>query len=224
MVGSLHVQFAGEKGVGDGVRREWFQRTVAELTDPGRGLFSSCDSGRTLLPNPHSALAGGADHLAYFTLLGRVAGFALYHREHIPAPWATSFIKAAFGYAIALGDVEAVDRALYTQKLVCIRDSVCATRDGIGTGDLELTFEAEFNADEYTAKPGMPGAPAPVQLKPGGGAIAVTEANKLEYVRLFAEHRLVGEIRPQIAAFCAGLGVFLSRRAAGRAPAVLRPG
>ena len=36
----------------------------------------SKDGNRTVQPNPHSAIAAGADHLAYFALLGRIAGVA----------------------------------------------------------------------------------------------------------------------------------------------------
>ena len=38
--------------------------------------------------------------------------------------------------------------------------------------------------------------------------IAVTEENKVEYLRLFTEHRLAGETREQTRAFRGGLGVF----------------
>jgi hypothetical protein len=86
--------------------------------------------------------------------------------------------------------------------------------------DLELTFEAEFSFEEYTSKPGSSGgsggggggaaAAAAMELKPGGKAIAVTEANKAEYLQLFVAHRLVGEVQPQVDAFRAGLAVFFN--------------
>ena len=164
--GPLDVQFQGENGVGDGVRREWFGKAVAAIVDPDRGLFLSKDGGSTLFPNPHSALAAGADHLSYFALLGRIAGLALYHGEHIPAQCSTAFIKAAFGYRIVAEDMEAVDPELYQQRVVYIRDAVYRSRDGMGLADLDLTFEAEFNFEDYTAKGAA--QPPPVELKPGG--------------------------------------------------------
>ena len=48
-----------------------------------------------------------------------------------------------------------------------------------------------------------------VELKEGGAGIAVTPANKNEYLQLLAEHRLIGAIRPQIAAFRDGLSLFV---------------
>ena len=208
VAGPIHIQFSGENGVGDGVRREWFEKTVAEIMDTDRGLFCSQDGGKTLHINPHSELAAGADHLSYFALLGRIVGFAVYHQETVPAYWSTGFTKVAFGYAIDPADLDAVDPELYIKKVVYLRDRVYADRDGVSIADLDLTFEYEFNKADYTLTPGMRGAPAAIELKPGGCDIAVTEENKAEYLRLFVAHRLHGEIRRQIEAFRAGLAVF----------------
>ena len=82
---ALDVQFLGEAGTGDGLRREWFRQTVTEMLDPSRGLFLSKDGNRTLQPNPHSEIAGGPDHLSYFALLGRITGLALSPRCSTPA-------------------------------------------------------------------------------------------------------------------------------------------
>ena len=206
LAGPLAIQFQGENGAGDGVRREWFESTAAVIVDERRGLFASKDGGRTLQPNPHSELAGGADHLSYFALLGRIAGLSLYHREHIPAPWTTAFVKAAFGYRIVPADLEAVDPDLYKTKVAYVRDRVYATRDGMPIEDLDPTFEDEFEGTDYTAKGKK--RPAPTDLKHNGAAIAVAEDNRLEYLQLMVEHRLVGGLQKQVAAFRNGLGVF----------------
>lgn len=44
-----------------------------------------------------------------------------------------------------------------------------------------------------------------VELKPGGAAIAVTEDNKAEFIRLLCEHRLKGRVEKQLNAFKKGL-------------------
>ena len=129
-----------------------------------------------------------------------------HHGEHIPAQCSTAFIKAAFGFDIVAEDMESVDPELYQQRVVYIRDGVYQSRDGMSLGDLDLTFEAEFNFEDYTAK-GM-AAPDPVELKAGGAGVLVTEESKAEYLQLFTEHRLVGEAREQTRAFQGGLGVF----------------
>ena len=171
-----------------------------------KGLFASKDGGRTLQPNPHSALTAGADHLSYFALLGRIAGLALFHNEHITAPWTTAFVKAAFGYPIELADLEDIDPELYKTKVAYIRDRTYATRDGMALEDLELTFEADFDDADYTAKGRK--RPAPIELKHDGAAIVVTEETRLEYLQLLVEHCLLGGIRKQVVAFRNGLSVF----------------
>ena len=178
--------------MGDGVRREWFNVVADELLQPDCGLFLSKDGGRTLQPNPHSQLAAGADHLSHFCLLGRVTGLAVYHKEPLPAHWSSAFIKAVCGFSVTLEDVESVDPELYGKRLAYLRDGGYASRDGIELADLGLVFTDDSNAEEYSA------AGAAIELKPGGAEVEVTEENKAEYLQLFAEHRLVGAIRPQV--------------------------
>jgi hypothetical protein len=230
--GGIDVRFDGENGTGDGLRREWFGQAFDEMLLPDRGLFLSKDGGRTLQPNPHSATAAGADHLAYFALLGRITGLALFHGEPVNAHWSSAFLKALLGYEIAAADMEyashggrkmrhwgsrpirmaaplprsasavwqyrrcslsippcclfcdQVDPELYEKRIVYLRDSVYASRDGIALDDLGLTFIDDSNDEQYTEGRGR----AVVELKPGGGDIEVTESNKEEYLQLFAEH------------------------------------
>ena len=204
--GPLSVQFKQENGAWDGVRREWFELTVNEILDEQKGLFVSKDGGRTLQPNPHSELAAGPDHLSYFALLGRIVGFALFHSEHVPAPWTTAFVKAMFEYPIVPGDVEAADPELYEKKVAYIRDRTHATRDDMTLEELDLTFEADFTFEDYSAK-GASAAKA-IELKLDGASIAVTEGNRLEYLQLLVEQRLVDDIQEQISLFFQGLNVF----------------
>ena len=79
------------------------------------------------------------------------------------------------------------------------------------TDELDLTFEAEYEDvdQEYACRTPSRARRVPVELKPGGCAIAVTEENRIEYLELFVEHRLVGAIQLQIEAFRKGLGIFL---------------
>ena len=77
-----------------------------------------------------------------------------------------------------------VDPELYEKRIVYLRDSVYASRDGIDLDELYLTFTDDSNDEQYTEGRGR----AVVELKPGGGDIDVTESNKEEYLQLFAEH------------------------------------
>ena len=87
-----------------------------EMLDPGAGLFISKDGNRTLQPNPDSATTAGADHLSYFALLGRIVGFALFHREVLNASWTPAFLKAVLGYAITFDDLRSIDPALHDSQ------------------------------------------------------------------------------------------------------------
>ena len=51
-----------------------------------------------------------------------------------------------------------------------------------------------------------------VELKPAGAGVAVTEANKKEYVNLVAEHRMITAIKPQITAFFQGFWELVPKR------------
>ena len=202
---AIDVQFEGENGTGDGLRREWFDGIVSEMLDGG--LFISKDGGRSLMPNPHSSITA-ADHLSYFALLGRIAGLALYHREPLNASWSISFIKAVLGFELTPADLDSVDPEAYEKKIMYLQDGVYSSRDGMVISDLALTFTDGSEPAllyESTAQ-----KHACVELKEGGGEIGVTEENKAEYIQLLVEHRLVGAIRPQIAAFLNGLSVFVT--------------
>ena len=216
----LNVRFQGESGTGDGLRREWFHSATAELTDMRRGLFLSKDGGRTLQPNPESEVAAGGDHLSYFALLARIAGFALFHRETIHVPWSTAFIKAVFGFPIAPKDLESVNPDLYEAKVVYLRDSVYVSKHGMKIEDLDMTFEDVPVLEEYSAKRQKM---ASVALKEGGAEIAVNEENKNEFLQLFVENRLLGSIRPQIDAFRGGLAVFFNEEMLAKLRVECRP-
>eukprot|EP00729_Bicosta_minor_P005416 gene5416-2964_t len=216
----LNVQFAGENGGGDGLRREWFNRATAEIVDLGKGLFSSEDLGRTVQPNAESMLAAGPDHLSYFALLGWIAGFALYHRETIPAQWTTAFIKAAFGFPIVSKDLESVDPDFYKNNIQLIETYAASDHDGMPLAAYwsevltlgVLTFAVDPPKEAYSdGKPSEKRRKLDqVELKPGGAKIPVTDENTAEYLQLFVQHRLIGAIKDQVQAFQTGLGVFFS--------------
>ena len=46
-----------------------------------------------------------------------------------------------------------------------------------------------------------------VPLKKGGEGVAITEANKLEYLALLAEHQLVMSVKKEVKAFLEGIRV-----------------
>ena len=150
----------------------------------------------------------GPDHLVYFALMGRIAGLALYHRERLNAPWSSAFLKAVFGFTITCKDVESVDPELYDKRIVYLQDRLYKTRDHMSLDQLGLTFVDDSNDLAVVYETPEEHRPV-VELKPGGAELAVTEENREEYLQLFAQYRLIHEIREQISAFQEGLGVFV---------------
>ena len=63
--------------------------------------------------------------------------------------WSSAFIKAVLDFPIKLQDLESVDPDLYHKKVVYLRDSLYATRDGMDLADLDLTFVDDSNEEEY---------------------------------------------------------------------------
>ena len=85
-----------------------------------------------------------------------------------------------------------------------MRDST--TDEELAAADLVFEDDSNDAAIVYESKEEQ--RPT-TELKEGGAGLAVTQANKGEYLQLLAEHRLVGAIGPQVAAFRNGLGVFV---------------
>ena len=76
---------------------------MAELLDPDHGLFNLSDDGFSLVPNPESATAAGADHLAQFALLGRILGLSFLHQEPVAAASRlnTALVRLLLGVDVA---------------------------------------------------------------------------------------------------------------------------
>lgn len=182
--------------MGDGLRREWFDEAVAEIVHADRGLFTSADGGWTLQPNPNSEVMAGPDHLAYFAVLGRITGLALYHQEPLDVQWTDAFVKATLELPVTADDILSVDPELHRAKVVYLRECSAEELDALG-----LTFEDDGSNE-------VMGQMGPVPLKESH-LDPVTKDNLEEYLQLLAEHRLLGAIQPQVKAFRDGLGMIL---------------
>jgi hypothetical protein len=101
-------------------------------------------------------------------------------------------------------DLELVDPEAFEKRVVYIRDC-----DRTALEDLTLTLTDDCEPAVLYESPAAQNAC--VELKEGGSKISVTEENKAQSIQFLVEHRFVGAIRPQIAAFRNGLGVFVTR-------------
>ncbi|KAH9020059.1 HECT-domain-containing protein [Lactarius hengduanensis] len=184
----LMVKFEGEDALDyGGVSREWFFLLSHEMFNPSYGLFEySAHDNYTLQINPASGV--NPEHLDYFKFIGRVLGLAVFHHRFLDAYFVPSFYKMVLGKKVNMKDLEAVDYELYKGLTWMLENPI--------TGVLEETFSV--TEDRF-------GEHVIVELRPGGAAQDVTEANKedsarswrglgdvlpLDLLRVFDEHEL----------------------------------
>ncbi|KAJ3019634.1 hypothetical protein HKX48_001941 [Thoreauomyces humboldtii] len=183
----LNVRFYEEEGVdAGGVTREWFSVLARQMFNPDYALFrpSAVDK-VTYQPNRLSGI--NPDHLLYFKFVGRVIGKAIYDGRLLDAYFTRSFYKAMIDAPVDYKDMEAVDPEFHKSLEWMLQNDI--------TDVFDLTFSTEI--DEFGKK-------QTIDLLPDGRNMAVTEANKNDYVRLIVEQRLLTAIRAQIQAFLGG--------------------
>eukprot|EP00180_Rhodochaete_pulchella_P000900 Plantae.Rhodophyta-Rhodochaete_pulchella.ctg1728.p1 GENE.Plantae.Rhodophyta-Rhodochaete_pulchella.ctg1728~~Plantae.Rhodophyta-Rhodochaete_pulchella.ctg1728.p1 ORF type:complete len:710 (+),score=126.38 Plantae.Rhodophyta-Rhodochaete_pulchella.ctg1728:127-2130(+) len=187
MKGRLHVQFAGEEGIdAGGVTREWYTILARKIFDANYALFTrSAAKSATYQPNFLSYV--NEDHLGFFKFVGRIIGKAIYDGQLLDAYFTRSFYKHMLGIKPNYHDIEALDPDYYKSLLWILENDI--------TGVFDLTMSAED--DEL-------GQMHIVDLVPDGRNVAVTELNKVEYVKLMTELRTTKAIARQISAFLEG--------------------
>jgi hypothetical protein len=177
----LNVTFHGEEGIdAGGLTREWFSLLAKEIFNVNYCLFTATHDNVTFQPNPYSGI--NPDHLDYFKFVGRIIGKALSDGHLLDAHFTRSFYKHMLGIPVGYQDLEALEPEYY-KSLVSILEHPL---DILG---LDLTFSAELN--EF-------GRVEVVDLIENGRLIPVTDENKLDYVRLVANHRMTTAIKKQV--------------------------
>ncbi len=185
--GKLAIKFHDEEGLdAGGVTREWFSVLSLQMFDPNYALFkvSSVDK-VTYQPNRMSFI--NPDHLLYFAFVGRIIGKAIYDNRLLDCHFTRSFYKHILHTAVDFKDLEAVDPEYYKSLVWILENDI--------TNVMELTFSVED--EEF-------GTHKIIELREGGHQMAVTEANKREYVQLITEYKLTTAIKPQIDSFLSG--------------------
>jgi len=189
MRGRLKIHFVGEDGLdAGGLTREWYQCLAREIFNPGYALFTHTIDHSTFQPNPLSGVHG-SNHLDYFKFVGRVIGKAVVDGHLMDAHFTRSFYKHLLGVPVDYTDIEAIDPEYYKQLLNILEYSLEEIMMD------HLTFSAESSVF---------GKHTTVDLIPNGSTVAVTDANKLDYVRLMAHHRMTAAIKTQIECFLEG--------------------
>jgi hypothetical protein len=184
----LRVVFVGEPGIdAGGLLREWFLLLVQPLFDPAFGLFvaSGADTGYSI--NPVSGLCNSL-HLDYFRFAGRIVGKALLEHQTLPVHFSLPMLKHMLSVPISFSDLEFEDGELY-QNLVYLRDNA-----GADALDLDFTVTCEALGRRQTH-----------DLVPGGRDIAVTDANKKDYLLRRFKFRMLDSVSEQLWGFLCGL-------------------
>jgi hypothetical protein len=184
----LNVCFVGEGGIDyGGLAREWFYMISHEVFQPSYSLFEYTHSDDyKLVISPSSA--ADSDQLLYFQFVGRVLALAIFHKTYIDACFATAFLKRMLNRPINLSDMQDADPEVHRSLVWLLENSV----EEIGC-DMFFTVDTEVDGKIKCH-----------ELVPGGAGLQVTNANKVEFVRLMTEWRLSRGIERQTMALFKG--------------------
>lgn len=186
--GSLNARFRNEPGAGPGVTREFLSTLIRSLFNPDWALFKPLASDPSMfVPNPASGLLQER-HLQFFSFTGRVLALAMLSKQKLECGLASACMQHVLGAPLDWKKLLASqDSRLYQSLSSLLEHSV---------SELDLTFSVT-EEDEVMGR-------REVELVQGGSEMAVTDENKHAFARAYAEHRLIGSVRDQLAAFKAG--------------------
>jgi len=173
-----------------GLFKELWTSLAAIVFDPAYGLFKVTDDG-SIFPNPDSGVCSGFDDIVAFEWLGRVLGKAMYEGITIGPQFAPFFLHKLLGHVVHIHHLPTLDKELY-RSLMFLK-----TYAGNVEEDLSLTWTTSSDLG------GAGGAER--ELVPGGAALPVTNANRLQYINAVADWRLNKSIERQTNAFLWGL-------------------
>ncbi|OQR99391.1 HECT E3 ubiquitin ligase [Achlya hypogyna] len=206
----IRYTFLGESGLDAGaIQREWYMLVAQALLHEDSGLFAiSNREDNSYFINPNSAHATrtlfvlasrdtsftrvhrnvALPHLDLYRAAGRFIGRALLDGQVLPIHLNPVLFKALLGVPMTLDDIEALDRTTYKSLQYLVQNDK--------VDELSLTFSVtQPLGDGYVE----------VDLVPHGSDIAVTDANKHEYIELMVRHLVFGRVEPQLLAIIKGL-------------------
>ncbi|KAH9180927.1 hypothetical protein AeNC1_017098 [Aphanomyces euteiches] len=180
------ISLLGESGIdAGGVAREWYMLLTTALFEPKQGLFVVNKSDQSFSVNPNSARDHGSKHLERFHAIGRLLGRAIVDGQVLPFHFSVPLLKILLGYPVSMDDIRYVDPTIYS--------SLRYVRDAEDVDNLSLTFSVSLDASTE------------VDLIPNGRNVAVTNANKADYVDRMVRYLLFGSVAPQLESLVQGL-------------------
>ncbi|KAH7476382.1 hypothetical protein KRP22_000222 [Phytophthora ramorum] len=187
----MRINFLDESGVdAGGVHREWFMLVNELLASPTLRLFTCTNKAdQSYFLNPQSRSEVGEDHLAYYFATGRLIGRALLEGGIWGFHLALPLLKVILGMPVTFADMEYLDPEAY-RSLRWLMDN-----DGVDDLGLDFSLTEQVNETEKIV----------VDLIPNGRDIAVTDANKREYLDRRFRYVLFESVADQLHAFLKGL-------------------
>ncbi|KAG5895091.1 hypothetical protein JTB14_023265 [Gonioctena quinquepunctata] len=192
----FYIVFEDEEGQdAGGLLREWYVIISRDIFNPMYALFTVSPGDRvTYMIN--SASHYNSNHLCYYKFVGRVIAKAIYDNKLLECYFTRSFYKHILGISVKYTDMESEDYSFY-------RGLVYLMENNINNLGLDLTFSTEIS--EF-------GVTETRDLIPNGRHIAVTEENKMEYVRLVCQMKMTGAIKQQLNSFLEGFYDIIPKR------------
>eukprot|EP00009_Paramoeba_aestuarina_P002693 CAMPEP_0201515566 /NCGR_PEP_ID=MMETSP0161_2-20130828/7096_1 /ASSEMBLY_ACC=CAM_ASM_000251 /TAXON_ID=180227 /ORGANISM="Neoparamoeba aestuarina, Strain SoJaBio B1-5/56/2" /LENGTH=342 /DNA_ID=CAMNT_0047912423 /DNA_START=718 /DNA_END=1743 /DNA_ORIENTATION=+ len=197
----LKIQFLGEEGIdAGGVKQEFFQLIIREIFNAKYGMFTYNKETNLFWFSPFTFESTQEYHL-----VGMIIGLAIYNGVILDLHFPPVIYKKLMSKPVVFSDLEEVDPGLYKglKQLMeypgdDVEDVFCRT--------FEVSIEAFGETNTHP-------------LKPGGSDIPLTNANRNEYVDLYAKHILADSIERQFSAFRKGF----MRLCGGNSLALLKP-
>ena len=156
--------------------------------------------------------------LADFYALGRLVGLGVFRRVPIGLRLHRAFCRLVMNGGRlgrwSYNDVKALDPVFYKNKVQYLLDNPVE--------DLDLVFTDVLDDRDGAGAYAIPGADRQVPLIANGESVAVTDANKADYVRRVCEWRLEGCMREQTRSFLEGLHTLVPRATMQGLNAVMR--
>lgn len=178
--------FIGERGIdAGGLTKDWFTLIAKELFNPNIGLFKETMNG-SYFPSPLSSV--NENHIDYFRMAGAIVARALLGGQCINAHLSTAFLKQILKQNLNLKDLEDYDTELFN-SLHDLRE--------IDDSETIESFDFVFQIDDERF-----GKYETIDLIPNGENVAVTIANKNEYINLYTDYKLRKSVSDQVDAFC----------------------
>eukprot|EP00092_Neocalanus_flemingeri_P033596 GFUD01036523.1.p1 GENE.GFUD01036523.1~~GFUD01036523.1.p1 ORF type:complete len:884 (-),score=250.21 GFUD01036523.1:199-2850(-) len=189
----LMVEFDAEQGIDEGgLSKEFFQLIVEEIFNPDYGMFIHCPESHTYWFNPSSY-----ESCAQFTLIGIVLGLAMYNSVILDLHLPSVIYRKLEGKKGVFEDLKEFKQSVWKG----LDDLLEYSGD-----DMEDVFMQPFQIN-YTD---IYGTMITTDLKEGGADIVVSQANKREYVDLYADFLLNKCVEKQFLAFQRGFNLVTS--------------